>query len=81
MHKQGPGITIKTVFVGRHLKCRVKIYYRAIGRPWGPAAIVSVKFQPPLQSARAGPLAGDPGRPRAVGATPAFKFESGRQRA
>jgi hypothetical protein len=54
-----------------------EIYCRAIGRPWGPAA----DFISPSSSTRrpAGPaLAGKPGRPRAVGATRAFKFESGR---
>ncbi len=61
--------------------CRVmlggEIYCKAIGRPWVPASdfIVTVKF---LTAVAAGPaLAGGPGRPRAVGATRAFKFESG----
>jgi hypothetical protein len=47
-----------------------EIYYRAIGRPGAGGRLHS------LQSS----LAGGPGRPRAVGATRAFKFESGRQR-
>jgi hypothetical protein len=60
-----------------------EIYYRAIGRPWGPAAdfIITraVKFHPLTGTTRsAGPSEGGPGRPRAVGATRAFKFESGR---
>jgi hypothetical protein len=62
-----------------YLKCRVmlggEIYYRAIGRPWGPAADFIVKFH--LPAGLLG-LTGGPGRPRAVGASCAFKFESGR---
>ena len=57
------------------VNCRVllgdEIYYRAIGQPWGPAADFIVKF---LQSV--GPLAGCPGYPRAVGATPRLTHSS-----
>jgi hypothetical protein len=55
------------------LNCRVmlggEIYYRAIGRPWGPAVnfIITVKFHPGRSAAltvavqSAGPLTGGPG--------------------
>ena len=57
-----------------------EIYYRAIGRPWGPAADLIVTVPSPPAHCSRRPLAGGPGRPRAVEATRAFKFESGRQR-
>jgi hypothetical protein len=68
----------------KHLNCRVmlggEIYYRAIGRPWGPAADFIVIVNSLTAVAATGRRPGPPASGRSHRGTRAFKFESGRQK-